>query len=125
MRSLAEKITFEPQNSFPPIRFIVVLAVLVGGSWSSWSEVFSAAVFKGQLSTDAATTGSKRRKGTKQVERLEQTRHLAARNPQRHLLRQSPETKTTQGQTNRANRNVSIRIGLTYRKQARPSARAG
>jgi len=24
MRSLAEKITFEPQNSFPPIRFIVV-----------------------------------------------------------------------------------------------------
>jgi Putative MetA-pathway of phenol degradation len=43
MRPPAEGITFESPNFFPPIRLIVVLAVFVVGSWSSWSEAFSAA----------------------------------------------------------------------------------
>jgi Putative MetA-pathway of phenol degradation len=43
MRPPAEALNFEPPNFFSPIRFIVVLAVLVVGSWSSWFEAFSAA----------------------------------------------------------------------------------
>ena len=43
---------FEPRNSLPSIRFIVVIAVLVVGSWLSYSEAFAARVLQGQISTD-------------------------------------------------------------------------
>jgi hypothetical protein len=71
MRSPAERRTFEPPNSFPvlawaddvAIRFILVLVVLIGGSWS---EVFSAAVFNEQISTsETPTTGEQTTDGDK------------------------------------------------------------
>jgi hypothetical protein len=70
MRS-PERRTFEPPNSFPvlawaddvAIRFILVLVVLTGGSWS---EVFSAAVFNEQISTsETPTTGEQTTDGDK------------------------------------------------------------
>jgi hypothetical protein len=93
MRSPAERRTFEPPNSFPvlawaddvAIRFILVLVVLIG---VSWSEVFSAAVFNEQISTSETPTTGEGNTGTNEPNESQRL------DPDRPHL---PEASTTVG----------------------------
>ncbi len=92
MRSPAKRITFEPPNSFPvlawaddvAIRFILVLVVLIGGSWS---EVFSAAVFNEQISTsETSTTGEQTTDGDKRGRNVGGDQAVLCNKPPKTLL---------------------------------------
>ena len=80
MRSPAEGITVE----HVAIRFIVVLVVLVGGSWP---EVSSAAVFKEQISTsETPATGGQATEGDKRGREVGGDQAVRGKNSPKTLL---------------------------------------
>ena len=105
--------TFEPPNSFPllawaddvAIRFIVVLVILIGGSWS---EVFSAAVFNEQIPTsETPTTGEQATDGNKRDRAAGGAQAVRGKKSQKTLLEAATRNKDKTG-TNEPNESQRL-----------------
>ena len=90
MRSPAEGITFRPVA----IRFIVVLIVLAGGSWT---EVFSAAVFNAQVSTSETPTTLEQAEGDKSGREVEGDQAVSSKKSSKTLVEAITRNKNKPG----------------------------